>query len=142
MSLQAPTNCPSCNTLLATSSTGVDLVCPNTSGCPAQVIGRLSYFCQRGLGNITGLSEKQIQKFYELYDVRDVADLFDLPMEEIAALEGFGQKSVSNLEESIQKARSITDYKFLAGLGIEGIGVEVAKLICDLIATKPAFAKN
>lgn len=142
MKILAPTNCPSCDFQLTLSSTGVDLVCPDSSHCPAQVIGRLSYFCQRGLGNITGLSEKQIQKFYEIYGVSDVADLFDLPWERIAELEGFGEKSVTNLQESIERSRNISDYKFLAGLGIEGIGIEVSRLVCDLIATKGEFAKN
>jgi DNA ligase (NAD+) len=54
-----------------------------------------------------------------------------LPFDKIQELEGFGQKSVENLSQSIENSRTIQDFKFLAGLGIDGVGVEVAKLICQ-----------
>jgi DNA ligase (NAD+) len=131
--INIPTHCPSCKSELVLSSTAVDLFCPNFKNCPVQIIGRLSYFCSRNLGNIPGLSTKQIEKFVELYGVKDVCDLYELPMNKISDLEGFGQKSVENLKESIESSRQIKDYKFLAGLGVEGIGPEIAKLICRKI---------
>jgi DNA ligase (NAD+) len=126
-----PTLCPDCQTVLQKTSTGIDLLCPNSSGCKAQIVGRLSYFAQRNMANIPGLSEKTILKFVELYAIKDVADLYDLPFDEIIKLEGFGQKSVEKLVESINNSRQIQDYKFLAGLGIDGIGPQIAKLILD-----------
>jgi DNA ligase (NAD+) len=131
--ISIPTNCPSCNTNLQLTETGIDLFCPNFESCPEQVVGRLSYFCGRNLGNITGLSTKQIQKFVELYNVKDICDLYNLPWVEIESLEGFGTKSVENLQQSIENSRDIKDYKFLAGLGIEGIGPEISKLICGIV---------
>jgi DNA ligase (NAD+) len=128
-----PKSCPSCSTELILSSTDVDLVCPNTSSCPAQTLGRLSYFCQRNIANITGLSEKNLQKFMQEFGIQDIADLYDLPFEKILEMEGYGQKSVENLHTSIQSARTLPDYKFLAGLSIDGVGPEVAKLICQLL---------
>jgi len=126
-----PDQCPSCRTSLVTSNTEVDLMCPNTEGCSAQIIGRLSYFTQRNLGNITGLSEKQLEKFIEKFGISDIPDIYQLPFVEIAEMEGFGAKSVENLQESVEKSRIIEGYKFLAGLGLEGVGPEVAKLICE-----------
>jgi DNA ligase (NAD+) len=134
--LQAPNTCPSCNTQLVKSSTQIDLYCPNETDCKAKIIGRLKYFCQRSLGNISGLSEKQIEKFYEEFGVSDIPDLFNLPYEKIFELEGYQKKSVENLEKSVDKARQIVDYKFLAGLGVEGVGPEVAKLILEEMAKK------
>jgi DNA ligase (NAD+) len=128
-----PNNCPECNTVLKVSKSSVDLECPNTETCPAQVLGRLSYFSQRSIANIVGLSEKQIEKFIELFGVTDIYDLYDLPYEKIQALEGFGEKSVHNLEQAIQAASTIEAKKFLAGMSIEGVGVEVAKLIVQKI---------
>jgi DNA ligase (NAD+) len=128
--ISIPTNCPSCDTKLKLTETGIDLFCPNSIECPDQIIGRLSYYCGRNLGNIAGMSTKQIQKFVELYNVKDVCDLYNLPWESIKNLDGFGDKSVDKLQQSIEKSRNIKDYKFLAGLGIEGIGPEIAKLIC------------
>lgn len=128
-----PENCPVCGTKLTTSSTEVDLKCPNQLDCRAQILGRLSYYTQRNIANINGLSEKLIERFVNEYGVQDITDLYDLPYEEISQLEGFGQKSAQNLEESINRSRQIPDYKFLAGLAIEGVGLEVAKLVCQKI---------
>jgi DNA ligase (NAD+) len=128
-----PTHCPDCNTELTMSKTGIDLICPNAQGCHAQIVGRLSYFCQRNLGNIAGMSDKTLEKFITEFNVLDIADLYNLPWDKIQELEGFGIKSVENMKASIEKSRQIADYKFLAGLGIEGVGPEVAKLICEIL---------
>lgn len=127
-----PKNCPSCGHSLVLSKTEVDLLCPNSGDCPAQIVGRLAYFTQRNLASITGLSERHIARFAKDLQVRDLPDLFDLDWETIRSWDGFGDKSVENLQKSVEKTRQgIADYKFLAGLGIEGIGPEVAKLICE-----------
>lgn len=128
-----PDKCPSCGHKLTLSETSVDLVCKNRLDCPAQIIGRLSYFTSRKIACITGLSDKILEKFSKNYLVKDIPDLYNLPFLEIQKLEGFGEKSVANIQKSVQKARKLTDTKFLAGLSIEGIGVEVAKLILENI---------
>jgi DNA ligase (NAD+) len=133
MNFAIPTICPECNTELKLTTTGIDLFCPNSDHCPAQVIGRMAYYCQRNLANIAGMSDKTIMRLNKEFEISDIADLYDLPYEKIASLEGFGQKSADNLRESVQKSREIKDYKFLAGLGIDGIGPEIAKLICELV---------
>ncbi len=137
-----PKVCPACNAELITSSTEIDLICPNQQTCPAQILGRLSYFCQRNIANIVGLSDKHIQKFITEYGIQDIPNLYKLPYSKISQLEGFGQKSVDNLKKSIDNSRQIEDYKFLAGLGIEGIGIEVAQLICKAIAAKNDIHKD
>lgn len=131
--ISIPTHCPSCGFQLEKTNTNVDLICLNSQYCNEQVVGRLSYFCQRNLGNITGLSEKQIQKFITEFEVKDIPDLYNLPWDKIENMEGFGKKSVENLQKSIQSSRTIEDYKFLAGLGIEGVGIEISKLIVEHI---------
>lgn len=131
--LIAPDSCPSCQTKLELTQTSVDLVCPNVDRCPAQVLGRLSYFTSRNLGNIAGLSDKILEKFIEKFDISDIPDLYNLPLDEIQELEGFGQKSRENIQNSIEGSKNIKAYKFLAGLGVDGIGPEVAKLIVALI---------
>lgn len=133
MQIKIPTTCPSCQTPLKLTETGIDLFCPNTENCPAQILGRLTYFCQRNVANITGLSEKNLEKFIKLFKIREIPDLYHLPYSEILTLEGFGEKSVQNLQTSIENSRQIENYKFLAGLGIDGIGQEVAKLICTVL---------
>lgn len=140
--LEMVDKCPSCNTKLLLTDTGVDLVCPNTSGCRAQVVGRLSYYCQRNIANIEGLSEKNLDKFIDEFKLKDIPDLYNLPYEEIFEMEGFGRKSVDNLIKALEKSRKIEDYKFLAGLSIEGVGPEVAKLICEKIYQNEDYLKK
>lgn len=125
----APEICPSCFQKLEITETEIDLFCPNIDHCPAQVAGRMNYYTSRNLGNIPGLSDKIIEKLIEKFEISDIADLYDLPFEKIQELEGFGQKSVENMQKSVQNSRKIKAYKFLAGLGIDGIGPEVSKLI-------------
>jgi DNA ligase (NAD+) len=132
-----PTNCPSCNQLLSISKTGIDLHCKNTLNCPAQIVLRLSYFTSRPIANISGLSEKNIARFVEELGICDIQDLYNLDYEKIAIMDGFGLKSAQNIEESIENSRSqIADYKFLAGLSIDGIGPEIARLIINKIQEK------
>ena len=129
-----PTICSQCCTPLVLSATGIDLFCPNSDSCPAQVIGRLRYYCQRNIGNIVGLSSSTIATFVDKYKINDIADLYNLPFDEIETQDGFGSKSVANLRQSVENSRVMADYKFLTGLAIEGVGIEVAKLICDQLS--------
>jgi DNA ligase (NAD+) len=131
--ISAPTKCPVCNTDLVLSKTGIDLFCPNNEKCPAQVVQRLSYFCNRDIGNIVGLSDKQIARFVEELDVNDILDLFTLDFEKIEQWEGFGKRSVENLKESIAKLveNGLDDYKLLQALSIEGVGAKTGQLICQ-----------
>jgi DNA ligase (NAD+) len=132
----SPIYCPCCKTKLVKSKTEVDLYCPNAENCPDQILGRLAYFSQRNIGNIKGFSRQNIKKFMEIFKIKDIYDLYNLPFSEIFELDGFGQKSVENLKDSLQESREISAEKFLAGLSIEGVGVEVAKLILQKIYAK------
>jgi DNA ligase (NAD+) len=123
------TNCPSCNTILQSTQTNIDLFCPNREHCPAQIKLRIAYYCSRGFANISGLSEKTIEKFIEQYNVSDFTDLYSLNFNDISTLEGFGEKSADNFKTNIEKSRHIDDYKLISALSIEGIGIENSKLI-------------
>jgi DNA ligase (NAD+) len=131
-----PTVCPSCNSNLVSSKTQIDLFCPNKQNCPEQLKLGLSYFAKRSIANIDGLSEKTINKLTNLYGSLNIGDLYSLDYSRLCDLEGFGDKSIDNLKSSIDKSRQIEDYKFLAGIGIDGIGLESAKLICALMQKK------
>lgn len=127
----APKQCPCCKTELVFSKTKIDLYCPNTENCLDQVLGRLSYYSQRNIANINGLSKQNIKKFIKLFKIKDIPDLYNLPYSKIFELEGFGDKSTKNLQKSVENSKNILAEKFLAGLGVEGVGTEVAKLILE-----------
>jgi DNA ligase (NAD+) len=125
-----PSLCPSCKSELVQSDTGIDLYCINSDECHDQIVLRLSYFTQRNMANIVGLSEKIIERFMTEFDVHDIYDLYTLPFDKIKTLEGFGEKSAENLKKSLENAMEFEDWRFLAALGIDGVGPEVARLIC------------
>ena len=131
--LTAPTHCPSCRQELVLSETAVDLLCLNATECREQIKLRLAYFASRKMANINGLSEKIIERFIVEFGVHDIYDLYRLDWERVAALEGFGEKSAEKLRLAIEKSRTLPDSRFLASLGIDGVGEEVAKLILSHI---------
>lgn len=128
-----PTFCPSCGEKLVWTDTKVDLFCKNGDFCQEQIKYRLAYYCSRNIANINGLSEKTISKLMENFGFKDIFDIYQIPYEAVENLPNFGKKAVQNIQKSVDGAREIEDYKFLAGLGIDGVGVEVSKIICNLL---------
>lgn len=110
---------------------GKALYCTNPS-CQAQRVQTLSHFVSRDAMNIEGLSEETLKKFLEKGFVTEYPDLFRLAehKEEIQSMEGFGEKSYTNLIASIEKAKHTTLPNFIYALGINHVGLRNAKLLC------------
>ena len=106
----------------------VDQYCMNLD-CPSRVIESLLHFCSRDAMNIEGLSVKQIQKFVNLNFIRDFSDIYLLKTkkDEIVQLDGYREKSVNSLLNSIEKTKSNTLDRLLFGLGIRHIGKKTSK---------------
>ncbi len=131
--LEIPRICPACKgeTLIEQETDVKVLRCPNPS-CPAKKIKAFTLFVSRDALNIEGLSEATLEKFIGKGFLQDFADLFSLSQhkDEIIEMEGFGEKSYENLMENLEKARTTTLPRVLYSLGIPGIGLANAKLIC------------
>ncbi|MGN0156878.1 MAG: NAD-dependent DNA ligase LigA [Lachnospiraceae bacterium] len=128
-----PDVCPVCGgkTQLKNLNDVQSLYCTNAD-CDAKKVKAFTLFVSRDALNIDGLSEATLEKFLAkgfLHSFRDVFHL-DRYREEIIKMEGFGEKSYQNLEEAVNKAKSTTLAKVIYGLGITGIGLANAKLIC------------
>lgn len=110
---------------------GEALYCTNPN-CSAQRIQALSHFVSRDAMNMEGLSEETLKKFLEKGFVENYPDLFRLEQykEEICQMEGFGEKSYSNLMASIEKAKDVELPNFIYALGINHVGLRNAKLLC------------
>ncbi len=130
--LEIPSKCPVCMepTELRLSGNTEILVCLNED-CPAKKSGRFTHFVSRDAMNIEGLSEQTILKFMGYGFIKKFKDIYDIRFhkEEILNLEGFGEKSFSNLLESIEESRKTNPARLLYALGITGIGVTTANLI-------------
>lgn len=131
--LKIPEFCPVCGakTVISKENDAETLVCPNHD-CEAKKIKAFTLLVSRDALNIDGLSEATLEKFIGKGFIHDFADIFRLDRyrEEITTMEGFGEKSYQNLIDSIEKAKDTTLARLLYGIGISGIGVANAKMLC------------
>lgn len=149
-SVQIPEYCPVCGqaTEIRQVNEVQSLYCTNPL-CEAKKLKSFTLFVSRDAMNIDGLSEATLEKFIGKGFIHEYADIFRLERfaEEITQMEGFGEKSCQNLLASIDHARKTTLPRVIYGLGITGIGLANAKMICryyryDLEAMKAAQAEE
>lgn len=130
--IEFPTSCPVCNSNLLKSDEEAVWRCINDA-CPAQVIERMIHFTSKDAMDIRGLGEANIRKFNELGWLIDIPSIYKLPFDKIKALEGFGAKSATNLEEAIHKSKSQPLHRLINALGIRYVGETTAKTIAQSI---------
>lgn len=132
-SLVIPDKCPCCGagTEIRQISEAASLYCTNDD-CPAKKIKAFTLFVSRDAMNIDGISESTLEKFLACGFLHDFKDIYHLDRYEmqIVEMEGFGRKSFDNLIESIEKSRKSNLPRVVYSLGIPGIGVANAKMLC------------
>lgn len=128
-----PCKCPVCQgeTKIRQVGNAKALYCMNPE-CQAKHVKSFALFVSRDALNIEGLSEATLEKFISRGYIHTFADIFHLDQykEEIQKMGGFGEKSYKKLTESIEKARTTTLPRVIYSLGIAGIGLANAKVIC------------
>lgn len=128
-----PCKCPVCQgeTKIRQVGNAKALYCMNPE-CQAKHVKSFALFVSRDALNIEGLSEATLEKFISRGYIHTFADIFHLDQykEKIQKMEGFGEKSYKKLTESIEKARTTTLPRVIYSLGIAGIGLANAKVIC------------
>ena len=128
-----PCKCPVCQgeTKIRQVGNAKALYCMNPE-CQAKHVKSFALFVSRDALNIVGLSEATLEKFISRGYIHTFADIFHLDQykEKIQKMEGFGEKSYKKLTESIEKARTTTLPRVIYSLGIAGIGLANAKVIC------------
>ena len=127
-------NCPMCDSKLVKED--ANYFCKNDL-CPARKIESLIHFASRDTMNIDGLGERIIEDFYNMGFIKDISDIYRLEKhkEDLIELEGFGEKSVNNLLESIEKSKSNSLEKVLFALGIRHVGKKTAKILAKRYKT-------
>lgn len=126
-----PTQCPSCAASVVRKQEEAVIRCPSGLACPSQSLEHLCHFVSKDAFDIDGLGNKQLELFVNLGYIKFPYDIFKLDKyrDEIKIYEGFGEKSVSNLFASIEKAKNINLARFIFSLGIRSIGKVTAKLL-------------
>lgn len=125
-----PERCPTCATPVERVPGEVAVRCPNRR-CPDQVKGAIFHFSRRFAMDIDGLGESLIEQLVGTELVKDVAGLYDLTAESLAALERMGKKSAENVISSIEASKARTFDRLLTGLGIEHIGQVAARQLAE-----------
>ena len=134
------TECPMCHTKLVKKEGQVDYYCPNDK-CPARHIEGLIHFVSRDAMNIDGLGDRIIEDFYNFHFIGNVADIYTLNKHEkdLIRLEGYGDKSVSNLLEAIEKSKENSLERLIFALGIPHVGSKTAKILAIKFETMDNF---
>lgn len=133
--------CPECGTKLVRVEGEAAFYCPNLTGCPPQIKGRIEHFIQRKAMDIDSLGERTIHQLFELGLVKSPADLYDLKKEDLLELDGYKDKSVQNLLGGIESSKAVPFESVLFAIGIRYVGKTVAEKLAryfksiDKIAT-------
>lgn len=129
-SFKFPLRCPECNSKIFRPEGEAAYYCENFE-CPAQVRGRIEHFAQRRAMNIEGLGEAIIDLLVNENLIHNIADIYSLKKDQIAALERMGEKSAQNLLDGIEASKHLPFNRVLFGLGIRFVGEGVAKLLSE-----------
>jgi DNA ligase (NAD+) len=123
------TTCPDCNTPLERKEGEAAFYCPNDEGCPTQIVGKMQHFTGRKVMDIDGLGDETIETLYQKGFIRHISDIYNLHKHEseLKTLERFGERSINNMLEGIEKSKQMPFDKVLFGLGIRYVGATVAK---------------
>ena len=124
-----PTTCPECGAELVRVEGEAAWRCPNESGCPPQIKGKIEHFVSRKAMNIDGLGEETIDLLYQQGLLHNIADLYSLRLEDIAAQERLGEKSAQNILDGIEASKQVPWERVLFALGIRMVGETTAKKI-------------
>ncbi len=128
--------CPICDSFLIKNEGEADYFCKNEH-CPARNIESLIHFVSRDAMNIDGLGESIIEDLYNLKYIKTVSDIYllDKYKKDIMELEGYGEKSVTNMLNAIEESKNNSLEKLLFGLGIRQVGAKTAKILASRYIT-------
>lgn len=126
------TNCPICDSVLQKKDGQVDYFCLNEE-CPTRKIESLIHFASRDAMNIDGLGDKIMEDFFNFGFIKSIPDIYLLQShrEDLQRLEGYGEKSITKLLESIENSKHNSLEKLLFGFGIPQVGSKTAKLLAS-----------
>lgn len=127
--VQFVTCCPACGTPLVRNDGEAAWVCPNKYGCVPQITGRVEHFVGRRMMNIDGIGEEIAKTLFATGLVNNFADLYDLRVEDIEGLEGFGRKSAERLIAGIEASKQVPFERVLYALSIPLVGETTAKKV-------------
>jgi DNA ligase (NAD+) len=119
--------CPECDTPLVRKEGEAAYYCPNETGCPPIIVGKLIHFVSKKALEINTLGERTLDEFFRAGFVKDVSDIYVVTKEQILSLDGYKELSATNILAGIEASKNIPFERVLFGLGIRYVGETVAK---------------
>ncbi len=132
-----PKKCPRCDTPIVKPDDSVFSICPNRRGCPGQTFQRIKHFT--AVMDIEGFGEKLSYRFLDEGLIKDQADVYDITVEDLQGLEGFGEISARNLKGAIDDSKKQPYSIVLFALGLPGIGYVTAQALAEHFGTMEAL---
>ena len=123
--------CPVCRSKLNRNEGEAHHYCPNETGCPPQIKGKITHFVSRKVMDIDGLGEETIELLYKKGFIKSIADLYELQKEQLIPLERFAEKSADNIIYGLEKSKNVPFSRVLFGLGIRHVGETAAKTLAN-----------
>ncbi|OJW79549.1 MAG: DNA ligase (NAD(+)) LigA [Bacteroidetes bacterium 46-16] len=130
--IKFPTHCPVCHSPLVKAEGEAAWRCDNVN-CPTQVVERMIHYVSKDAMDIRNLGGANVQKFFDLGLLKDIPGIYRLDWDKIRSLEGFGEKSISNLQQSIENSKKQTLNRLIYGLGIRYVGETTAKTLANAV---------
>lgn len=135
-----PKNCPVCDSKLYKEEEEAVWRCTNID-CPAQVVERIIHFVSKDAMDIRGFGDANVRKFFELGLLKDIPGIYTLDFEVLSGMEGFGQKSIENLQQAIHNSKSQPLHRLIYALGIRFVGETTAKTLAQAVTHLLDFKK-
>ncbi len=135
---QMPATCPVCAQPLVRAPDEAATYCVN-SACPAQLVRAVEHFVARWALDIDSFGFKQAELFVQKGYIKDLADIYHLPWDEILQLEGYKEKRVDKLRAGVEASKDRPIHRLLMGLGIRFVGGTVAELLMQRYASLDAL---
>ena len=131
-------HCPECGTRLVRYEGEAAWYCPNDTGCPPQIKGRIEHFIARKAMNIDSLGPETIDEYYRRGLIKNVADLYDIEVQQING-DGSRTKSAQRIVNGIQKSKEVPFERVVFALGIRFVGETSARLLARHFKTMDAL---
>ncbi|MFN4948798.1 MAG: NAD-dependent DNA ligase LigA, partial [Bacteroidota bacterium] len=130
--IQFPSVCPVCASKLFKEEEEAVWRCINLE-CPAQVIERIIHFVSKDALDIRGFGEANVRKFVELGLLGDIPGIYTLDFAQLASMEGFGKKSIENLQQAIELSKKQPLHRLIYALGIRFVGETTARTLANAV---------
>jgi DNA ligase (NAD+) len=127
-----PEHCPVCNSKLFKEEDEAVWRCINIE-CPAQVVEKIIHFTSKDAMDIRGFGDANVRKFYQLGLLKDIPGIYELDYDKISEQEGFGKKSIENLQSAISNSKGQPLHRLIFALGIRFVGETTAKTLANAV---------